>query len=177
MGKKTEFDWVRDAEEPTRARKDRVTRRQKRGVADEASEVADAILNCLPSEFQRLDLPETVLDAARDFHRIRKGNHGALRRQRMRLAALLRTQELDAVKTALGLGEDAIRERDAMLEALVRWRTRILDEGDPAIQAFLEAHPAGDRQQIRQLAQQARKSPEGKASKRLMAALREASGI
>ena len=177
MGKKTEFDWVRDAEEPTRERKDRVTRRQKREVADEADTVADAILNCLPAEFKRLQLPDQVRQAASDFHRIRRGNHGALRRQRLRLSALLRTQDLEPVKQSLGLGEDATRERDAVLEALVRWRSRIIEEGDPALQSFMEAYPTADRQQLRHLALRAVRDPEGKASKRLMAALRDAAGV
>ena len=68
-----------------------------------------------------------------------------------------------------------------LLTGFYRWRTRLLQEGNEALTAFVDAFPAADPQRIRQLASRARKL-EGKpavtkAKKALLAALKDAADL
>jgi ribosome-associated protein len=47
-----------------------------------------------------------------------------------------------------------------------RWRTRLLEEGDPALQEFMQLYPEADRQQLRTLARGAGQESESKKAPR-----------
>lgn len=68
---------------------------------------------------------------------------------------------LEAVVSRVEAEGDAA---SALEEAALAWRTRLLDEGDAAVDVFVEAHPGADRSRLRQLVRNA--SKEGAASKR-----------
>ena len=95
----------------------------------------------------------------------------------MHLCACLRALDVAAINDAIGLGARKSTARDEQLEGLVRWRTRIVNEADEAIQAFIDEYPAADRQRIRNLAAAVRKDPKSRAKKTLMTALKEAAEI
>ncbi|MCO4746257.1 MAG: DUF615 domain-containing protein [Proteobacteria bacterium] len=175
MGKK-DFEWVRDAEEPVTASPVRRSRREKKQPAGDADEFAEILIAMTPSQLDALPLSEESRREVRAMHAIKSGAHGARRRQLLRLGSVLRGEDHDAIRAALG-GESGSSARDADLEQIVRWRTRVIEGGDDVIQAFLEAHPAGDRQRIRQLANKMRKSATPRTNKALMSALREAAGL
>lgn len=60
--------------------------------------------------------------------------------------------------------EENADEANALEQAAEAWRARFLEEGDAAVDAFVEAHPEADRSRLRQLVRNA--SKEGTASKR-----------
>ena len=72
------------------------------------------------------------------------------RRLVLRTRQLLAQNDLDALANALERGDPATL-RDQLL---VRWRTRIVAEGDAAIQEFLTDFPSGDRQAVRTAARE-----------------------
>ena len=89
-----------------------------------------------------------------------------------RLAQQLRYEDLEALESAL----EGDSERDQLLRALERWRTKLIAGDDSTIQAFIEEHPTADRQRLRALVRNARGEGASaqKAQKALFAALREA---
>ena len=92
----------------------------------------------------------------------------------MYLSKLLRAVDPEPVQRALEEETDG-----SAYEALERWRERILDEGDTAIEEFLLVHRSGDRQRIRQLARSAASQDDKclKAKKQLFQILRKAADI
>ena len=66
------------------------------------------------------------------------------------------------------------RQHFAQLE---NWRDRVIDQGTPVIEEFIEQHPSADRQQLRNLQRQANRERELKkppaAARKLFAYLRE----
>ena len=60
-------------------------------------------------------------------------------------------------------------EQDQRLRALERWRDRLVAGDDSDLQAFIEDHPAADRQRLRALLRQAR--GEGKGAAKAMKAV------
>lgn len=74
------------------------------------------------------------------------------RRTVMRVQLLLGATDLTKLEAALaGDTADAARDREC-----VRWRTRIIAGGDADLQAYIEEHPAADRQALRTAARDAR---------------------
>jgi ribosome-associated protein len=83
----------------------------------------------------------------------------ARKRQNQFVAKLMRRlddAELDAIRAALEHDRDLARRGTAELHQVESWRERLVAEGDEALTSLLAAYPQADRQQLRQLARQAR---------------------
>jgi ribosome-associated protein len=132
------------------------------GPSRSADKRAAEALQALGEELTRLkpellatfELPDRLRDAIAQAQSITA--HGALRRQRQFIGRLMR--ELDAAPIRARLlelrGEDAASR--ARFHRLERWRDRLIDEGDAALNALLEERPDADRTHLRQLAREAR---------------------
>lgn len=136
----------------------RRSHRQHKAQVDAYARLAKDLVELSPSKRSTLGLePELAadLDAC---GRLRKGPR--IREQR-RIATRLRqfdARDLRDRVDALGRVDRARVEQEKALEA---WRERLLDEGDTALDAFLQAHPGPDprelRQQLRQMVRAASK--------------------
>lgn len=157
--KKTDgFQWVREDQDDEAL--EPIYRESHREIREDDAEVAamvDQLLALSHSQRARLDLAGP-LNAGLIEHGRLSGSAG--RRHYRRLKKLVRGHDRAALQAALEEESDA----DRRARRLERWRTRIVEEGDPAIQAFVEAHPTADRPALRALARQA--DPETPAGKR-----------
>lgn len=110
----------------------------------------------LPNEqFKKITLPESLHDAvsaARHIHQ-----HGARKRQLQYIGKLMRNldpqpiqKQMDAIK---GVSSQATKN----LHIIERWRDRLLEEGDIALEELVQQHRQIDRQYLRQLLRNARK--------------------
>ncbi|MCA9570840.1 MAG: DUF615 domain-containing protein [Myxococcales bacterium] len=181
MAKKP-FGWIRDAEEPVVPSPYRPTRYEAAEDVRRADALLEPLANARPAELDALDLPDALREALDALARIPARNHGAHKRQTGRVRGLLRDLDLDALEAALGAAATASAARDEALALLARWRDRMVDEGDEAVNAFVDLHPSADRQHLRVLARNAGRHPPGsdaarKAGKALMAAVRAAAGV
>lgn len=149
-GKNKGFQWVReDQDDEAIEFVDRVTHREIREEDASVDAVVQRILDCVPSKRAQLPISATFVDALAEADRL---SGPALSRHRRRLKRLARGEDLDEVVEALDGSTDA----EVRLVALERWRTRMLDDGDAAIQAFVEEHDDTDRQALRSLVRQAK---------------------
>jgi ribosome-associated protein len=83
----------------------------------------------------------------------------ARKRQTQYLAKQLRKLddgELDAIRAALEHDRDLARRETATLHRVESWRDRLIAEGDEALNEFIGEFPDAQRQQLRQLARQAK---------------------
>jgi ribosome-associated protein len=168
MAKPKGFQWTRDdQDEVALERKDRRTRIdiQSENKALEALGLRLAAMR--PGDLVQLPLDPDTLEAIATYVGI--GGKSAKRRQLLWVQNRLRTQDLDELQEAL----DGEPESVALERNTTRWRTRLVDGGDPDLQAFLDAFPGADRQQLRALIRRARatEDPGRKSYKQLYKSL------
>ena len=104
---------------------------------------------------------------------------GARNRQIKFLARQLQQDGLEAVRAWVENRDLLQAEQNRRFHQLEQWRDRLVEEGDRALEAFLEHYPQTDRQHLRQLVRAAgREKRQGKpagAGKKLFLLLREIS--
>jgi len=108
-------------------------------------------LVALPAEhLARIPLDEPVLEAivlARRIHNKRS----ALKRHYQFLGKLLRARDTEAIFAALAEIDNESQHSIQKHHRAERWRDRIIDQGNDAIEALLAEVERADRQKLRQL--------------------------
>ena len=77
--------------------------------------------------------------------------HIARKRHSQFLGKLLRNHDIDAIMQPVNLVDSQTREYNDRFHALERWRSRLIAEGDAALQSFIEDYPTTDIQHMRSL--------------------------
>lgn len=151
---------------------------QKRLLA-EIKGLADQLVLLDDSTIAKFELHPKIAPALKEVRGLKPCS--ARKRLIKYITKLLVKEDLTEVQVYFDkrAGQDA--ETNRAFHSLERWRDRIIAEGDPALQAFLEDYPGSDRQQLRQsmISAQREKStgkPVG-ASKKLFKLLRTATAI
>ena len=157
----------------------------KTRAADAIHDLAVAMAEMRESALAELPLGDNAreaLDRARKLGS-KKRERPARRRQLLYLAGLLRHEEpedLQALREAIE-SDGGNSPRELALQMAERWRARILERGDEAIEELLLEHPEGDRQRLRQIARAARKATvlgkKKRAARELFVAIRDVLGI
>lgn len=142
-------------------------------------DLGEELLALSPQQLERLDLPPELLDAVRLGQSI--SAHGGLRRQRKFIGKLLRHLDAESIRAGLERLREGHADTVRLLHRVEAWRDRILEEGDPAVNAFLAEHPEADRQKLRQLARDGRREREAgqapRAARLLFRYLRDTLGV
>ena len=118
-------------------------------LARQLVEQSDARLAQIPMDE---DLRELVISSKKITAQI------ARKRQVQYLAKHMRREEpeaLEAIRAALDHDRADHRREAQALHEVEHWRDRLIAEGDEALAELLAAHPAADRQHLRQLARNA----------------------
>ncbi|MDC8803380.1 ribosome biogenesis factor YjgA [Halomonas pacifica] len=133
------------------------------------------------SEAQRAKLPlsDDMLAAVEETGRIRARE--ARRRHMQYVGKLMRKEDTEAIQAAFDEFDQEKLRRDHAFHRLERWRDRLIDEGDEAVEAFLADFPDADRQALRQLIRNAqRERAAGKppaSSRKLFKLIRDIAGL
>lgn len=123
-------------------------------------QLGQALSELSAARIERLNLPDTLVDALAEYRRIR--SHEGRRRQLQYLGKLMRQVDAAPIREAVAeatLG--SARETLALHEA-ERWREQLLAD-DEALTRWMQDHPDTDAQQLRSLVRSARKDA-GKAA-------------
>lgn len=127
------------------------------------------------TERSRFPLSDDMLRAIDETARIR--SHEGRRRHMQYVGKLIRKEDLTAIQGVFDAIEQEKEQRDHAFHRLEKWRDRMIDEGDDAVDLFMVDYPNADRQALRQLVRNARKEREqGKpptSSRKLFKHLRE----
>ncbi len=137
------------------------SRSQQRREALAVLELAEQLVALPPARLAQLPLPEEIAALVADTRAIK--SHIAHKRQLHFLAKQMRRlddEALEPVRRQLAHDRGDARRETAQLHAVEAWRERLIDEGDVALGALLEAHPEADRQHLRTLARNARQERE-----------------
>lgn len=141
--------------------------------------IGEHIIAMSPSERARFPLSDTLLAAVEETSRIR--THEGRRRHMQYIGKLMRREDLDAIRAVFDEIEQETLKRNHAFHRLERWRDRLIEEGDAAVEPFIETFPSVDRQALRQLirnAQRERDQDKPPASARkLFKLIRDTAGI
>ncbi|MEJ2180069.1 MAG: ribosome biogenesis factor YjgA [Gammaproteobacteria bacterium] len=112
-------------------------------------ELGEKLVALSTEQIHQLQLPDILEKAVLEARQIKK--HGAMRRQLQYIGRLMRDVDADNIQ----LQYDNVTQHSAkavqQLHKIEKWRERLLEDGDDAIQALVEEFPGIDRQQLRQL--------------------------
>ena len=123
----------------------------------ELQKLGEALLTLRGDLYERLDLPESLHTGLEQLKRIT--NFEGRRRQSQYVGKLMRQlepQTLQAIRDALEEQRSGSAQQTLALHAAEKWRDDLI-ASDDALQAWLQANPDTDVQQLRALVRQARK--------------------
>lgn len=106
-----------------------------------------------PEILNRLPLNDALRKALEESPRHTR--HIARKRHNQYLGKLLRGHDIEAIQSVLDNFDSASREYNNRFHQLERWRERLLDEGDEALQELMQEYPDIDSQHLRGLIRQA----------------------
>jgi ribosome-associated protein len=113
------------------------------------------LLDIPEAEWSQLNLPSDLVIALREAKRLR--SHGARKRQLQYIGKLMRNVDAEPIRQYFHQLRLKARQQAQRHQELEHWRTRLLEEGDAALQAFMALYTQANRQHLRQLIRQARK--------------------
>jgi ribosome-associated protein len=136
----------------------RETRGEKKRKALQLERLGESLVKLPPAKLARVPLPNDLAAAVTEAQRIfAMGAHGGYRRQVQFIGRIMRTVDAQPIADALEAlkGEDA--PSSATFRAAERWRDRLVDEGDRALEELVKDKPEVDRTNMRTLIRQAQK--------------------
>lgn len=130
------------------------SRSQRKRDAAELYDLGLELIAMNAEELDALDLPEKLRDAIDLAQTITA--RGGLARQRNFVAKLLRKVDVEPIRATME--RRALEQKLAAREfhRVEQWRDRLVNEGDPAVEALLQAEPALDAKRLRALVAEAR---------------------
>ena len=120
--------------------------------------LGETLIAMKPAERARFPLSDDMLRAIEETSRIR--SHEGRRRHMQYVGKLIRKEDLTAIQGVFDAIEQEKEQRDHAFHRLEKWRDRLVDEGDDAVNLFIADYPNADRQALRQLVRNARKERE-----------------
>ena len=117
-------------------------------------ELGKKLVELSVDQLQQLQLPDDLKSAVLEAKHIKK--HGAIRRQLQYIGRLMRDVDADDIQTQYDNATQHSVKAVQQLHKIEKWRERLLEEGDEAIQALTKEFPNIDRHQLRQLIRSAR---------------------
>ena len=122
---------------------------QRKRDAHALQKLGGELLDIPESEWVSLGLAEDLVTALKEAKRLR--SHGARKRQLQYIGKLMRDIDPEPIQLYFQQLHLKARQQAHRHHELERWRDRLIEEGDPALGAFLELHTQADRQHLRQL--------------------------
>lgn len=121
-------------------------------------QLGETLIAMTPTERSRFPLSDDLLRAIDETARIR--SHEGRRRHMQYVGKLMRKEDLEAIQSQFDAIENEREQRDHAFHRLEKWRDRLIDEGDDAVDQFMNDYPDADRQTLRQLVRNARRERE-----------------
>ena len=118
-------------------------------------ELGKELVNLPKEQFAKIELPEELYDAVLAARHIRQ--HGAHKRQLQYIGKRMRVVDADQIREQIDTLTGHSKQAAAALHHIERWRDRLLNEGDAALEELVTEFTNSDRQYLRQLVRNAKK--------------------
>ncbi|QFU02300.1 hypothetical protein FIU83_11670 [Halomonas sp. THAF5a] len=142
-------------------------------------QLGEQIIAMSDAQRARFPLSDDLLAAVEETGRIKARE--ARRRHMQYVGKLMRGEDLDGIQAVFDEIENEKLRRDHAFHRLEKWRDRLIDEGDDAVEAFVAEFPDVERQALRQLIRNARRErDQGKPptnARRLFKLIRDGAGL
>jgi ribosome-associated protein len=130
----------------------------RKRAAHAAQALGEQLIALREPDLVALDLPENLLEAIRLARRITA--RGGLARQRQYIGKLMRDIDPAPIEAALAARDAPDAGESARFRQLEQWRTRLLAEGDTALEDWLTSRPGLERTRLAPLLARARAARE-----------------
>ncbi len=127
-------------------------------IAHAQQALGERLTRLAARQLKTLELPEALLGAVDEFHRLPK-SHLARRRQLQFIGRLMRDIDQPAIEKQLQALEAPTPSQPELTPAEI-WTENVLREGISVVESLLHLAPALDRQKLRQLLRNASKAKE-----------------
>ncbi|MFC3283566.1 ribosome biogenesis factor YjgA [Litchfieldella rifensis] len=142
------------ADDTSASHEDRPSKSQRKREMQALQDLGEKIIALSEAERARLPLSDDMRFAVEETGRIR--SHEGRRRHMQYVGKLMRREDTEAIQAAFEAFEQEKLRRDHAFHRLEKWRERLIDEGDEALEAFIAEFPDVDRQTLRQLIRNAK---------------------
>ncbi|MDO6462404.1 ribosome biogenesis factor YjgA [Granulosicoccaceae sp. 1_MG-2023] len=132
-----------------------ISKSQLKREAHALLELGRAIVALQPANLEKIPLDDGLRQAVDQARAIKA--HGALKRQHQYIAKLLRHTDVAPIEAAMERIRLQASQADAVFKQCEQWRERLLNDGNDAMQAFIDRFPQVERQQLRQLVRNAQR--------------------
>lgn len=130
---------------------------QRKRDATALQELGQRLTNYTDQQLSNINLPESLLAAIEEFHRLPK-SHGARKRQLQFIGRVMRDCDPQSIEDSLKLLEN--NNHTPSINSLTdSWLEKIQLTGFKAIEEFMLEYPEADRQLLRQLHRNLEKLP------------------
>lgn len=124
-------------------------KRQMRALQD----IGEALVALPDAQLSKIELPEKLHTAVIHARTLKTGE--AKRRQMQYIGKIMRNVEVGPIEAALEKIQSKGQQNKAQFHLIERWRDRLIEEGDTALESFITKYTTADRQHIRQLIRKA----------------------
>ena len=135
-----------------------VSRAELKRDMQELKDMGSRLMEMKPSLLDKLPLHDRLRAALDESKRIKSMN--ARKRHLGFIGKLMQDQDIEPIKELLSRLDATSDEYNRHFHQLERWRDRLINEGQPALTAFLEKYPEAENQHVRQLVRNAKKEAE-----------------
>ena len=122
---------------------------QKKRDALALQALGERLVELPPHQLAQLVLPQPLRDAVETARAI--SARGGRKRQLQYIGKLMRETDPEPIRAALARIDGTDQAASALLHRAERWRTRLLDEGEAALEAFARECPQIDLGAVRTL--------------------------
>lgn len=137
-----------DAQKP-----DEFSKSQRKRDMIELQKLGEALIKLTPSQLEKLELPESLVDAIKQAKKLTSNE--AKRRHMQYIGKIMREVDVEPIKLHLKKLKLVHEKVTAQFHHTEEWRSKLITQGDDALNAFLIEYPDIDRQQLRQLVRKA----------------------
>lgn len=129
-------------------------------AAQAVTEMGETLAQYSPSQLKKFNLPDELLNAILLLQEMKNGP--AIKRQKGFIGKYLRKDEalIADIKEQLFAMEQKAKQQTVHFHRLEKWRDRLVNEGDDALNEFMELYTHADRTQLRQWIRNAQKETE-----------------
>lgn len=152
------------------AHDERPSKTQRKKEMHDLQSLGEALVEMPDARVERLELPESLRDALREYRRTR--SHEGRRRQMQYIGKLMRRVDPEPIREAIAELQIGHAKDTLALHQAEHWRAELI-ASDDAVTRWMSEHPQCDVQQLRSLVRAARKDAAAAPEQRSGRAYRE----
>ncbi len=134
------------------------SRSQRKRDVSALQDIGEILVDLPAPQLAKIPLDASLSDAVYAARQLK--TREAKRRQLQYIGKLMRDVDVQAIQDALSKIQSKDKQTQAQFHQIERWREKLINDGDPALEALLNIAPDTNRQELRQLIRKAKQDRE-----------------